>query len=266
MTEPVSPLNPEVFSLFSGSKGNCFFIRAGDDSILVDAGASARATEAALKALGSSLSSVKAVFVTHEHSDHTAGLYVICSKHRIPVHIAAPCADLLRPSRDGRLEKCIVRHPPLYTEKVGCLTIESFITPHDSVLCLGYRICCGSCRLGIATDAGCVTPEMLSMLSGCDGVVIESNHDCEMLKSGPYPYSLKERILSKRGHLSNDDCAEAAAKLAKTGVRRFMLAHLSAENNRPSDALRTVSEALAAAGSPDVRVVVASQNATIELV
>jgi len=253
----------KAYSLFSGSKGNCFYIVSEKAQLLFDCGMSAKATEEALNSLGSSLSEISAIFITHEHSDHTAGLPAIAKKHKIPVHISEASANAL--SCASKIEDLLEKHPPLFSVKVGDLTVESFVTPHDSVLCLGYRICSESCRCGIATDVGYITPEIMDMLSGCDGVVIECNHDRDMLIRGNYPQQLKARILSDNGHLSNDDCATAIAALTETGTSKFMLAHLSADNNSPLAAVEKVENALKDAAAVGVRVVVAPPDCVARL-
>lgn len=256
-----SPL--KAYSLFSGSKGNCFYVESEKTRLLFDCGMSAKATEEALNSLGSSLSDISAIFVTHEHSDHTSGLAAIAKKYKIPVHMAEASANVL-PSA-SKIGDLIVKHPPLFSVKIDDLTVESFITPHDSVLCLGYRICSRGCRCGIATDMGTVTSEIMDMLSGCDGVVIECNHDRDMLMRGSYPQQLKSRILSENGHLSNDDCAMAVAALSGTGTSRFMLAHLSADNNSPLAAVEKVENALKDASAVGVRIVVAPPDCVARL-
>lgn len=235
--------NIEIITLYSGSSGNSTCVSAGGYTVLIDAGKSARALENALLSAGKSIRDVSAIFVTHEHADHVGALEIISKKHHIPVHMTSASAD--RSVRGGSCLCSVLKtHSPLFCEEVGDMKITSFITPHDSALCVGYRIEYGDSRAAVATDIGHMTPEILSALEGCGKVVLESNHDVDMLKSGPYPYALKQRILSSRGHLSNADCAAAAAHLAKLGLTDLTLAHLSEENNRPELALATVKEAV----------------------
>lgn len=259
--DSASPL--KAYSLFSGSKGNCFYVASDDTRLLFDCGMSAKATEEALNSIGTSLAEISAIFITHEHTDHTAGLSAIANKYKIPVHISEASAGAL--SCASKIEELAVKHPPVFSVKIGDLTVDSFVTPHDSVLCLGYRICADGCRCAIATDVGRITPEIMEMLSGCDGVVIECNHDREMLIRGNYPQHLKSRILSDNGHLSNDDCATAIAALSETGTNKFMLAHLSADNNSPLAAVEKVENALKDASAVGVRVVVAPPDCVARL-
>lgn len=233
----------EVITLYSGSGGNATYVSAGGSAILIDAGKSARALENALLCAGKNIRDVSAIFVTHEHADHVGALEIISKKHHIPVHMTFASAD--RSVRGGSCLCSVLKaHTPLFCEEVGDMKITSFITPHDSALCVGYRIEHGNSCAAVATDIGHITPEILSALEGCGRVVLESNHDIEMLKNGPYPYALKQRILSPRGHLSNTDCAAAVVELAKSGLTDLTLAHLSEENNRPELALATVKEAV----------------------
>ncbi len=239
--------NIEVITLYSGSGGNSTYVSCGGHAILIDAGKSAHALENALLSAGKSIRDVSAIFITHEHADHVGALEIISKKHHIPVHMTSASAD--RSVRGGSCLCSVLKtHTPLFCEQIGDMKITSFITPHDSALCVGYRIENGDSRAAIATDIGQITPEILTALDGCSRVVLESNHDVEMLKNGPYPYALKQRILSARGHLSNVDCAVAVAALAKSGLTDLTLAHLSEENNRPELALATVKEAVCRLG------------------
>ena len=229
----------EFYTLFSGSSGNAEFIRCGEDAILVDAGKSAKAVEHALAGLGSSLSQVKAIFVTHEHCDHVAGLPVIARKYGIPIHVLSATAYEMKD-----LPCSAVLHDGLFEETVGAITISAFYTPHDSVRSVGYIITCGGHRFGIATDMGMIARNVVEALAGCDCAMIESNYDEEMLENGPYPPLLKARIASGRGHLSNKNGALLAAILAHAGTERIVLGHLSAENNDPEIALREAADEL----------------------
>lgn len=243
-----------VYSLFSGSSANAVLIRAGADAILIDAGGSLRRIRAALDSVGCPVEAVRAVFITHEHSDHIAALPMIAKYRKIPIHIvreslaAGKCLSVIDPA-------LIVAHEPLYEERVGPMVIRSFMTSHDSAVSVGYTVTAGSVRFGLATDTGVITDGIVSAMSGCDLAIIEANHDLKMLRSGPYPPDLKARIRSDRGHLSNKQSADFAVTLARSGTRAILLAHLSAENNTPECALDTVSAKLAGSGlSPRLNV------------
>ncbi len=251
-------INMQVYTLFSGSSGNSVYVKDGNTEILIDAGKSAGAIEKSLSALNSSLKNIGAVFLTHEHTDHTVGLEIISKKHHIPVHMTEEsykkCANT-----SPYLSSCVKRHESRYCVRVGSLSVSSFEIPHDSAQNVGYIIENDSNeRLGIATDMGYVTDEIQSALLGCSFAVIESNHDIGMLKSGPYPYFLKQRILSSGGHLCNEDCAALAVSLAGSGVRSITLAHLSRENNTPDKAFEVTRRALDTNGFRSVNLNVAS--------
>jgi phosphoribosyl 1,2-cyclic phosphodiesterase len=221
-----------AYTLFSGSTGNCIYIKNGRDEILVDAGKSAGAIEKSLTAIGTTLKNIDAIFVTHEHSDHTSGLEIISKKYHIPIHISAPSYPKVA-YQGSFVSQCAKEHESHYEVSVGSLTVSSFEIPHDSAQNLGFIIKSEDDILGIATDIGHVTDEMKERLCGCKTAVIESNHDKFMLVAGKYPEFLKHRILSERGHLANEDSAELCLHLARNGTSSITLAHLSRENNSP---------------------------------
>ena len=234
-----------TISLYSGSSGNSTLIEYGDTKILIDAGKNNKCLTNALNKVGVGANEINAVFVTHEHTDHISALEVFVKKHDLPVHMTSMSAYALRLPQSSALSQHIVDHPPIFEEKIGGLTIKSFGLSHDSALCVGYKITADNgFSLGIATDTGYVTEGMKQALIGCDAVILESNHDLDMLRTGPYPAELKRRIASKFGHLSNADCAAFAATLAEGGTKEFMLAHISRENNTPEIALETVERAI----------------------
>ncbi len=221
-----------IYTLFSGSSGNCIYVKNGRDEILIDAGKSAGAIEKALTGLGTSLKNIDAIFITHEHSDHVSGLEIISKKYHIPIHISAPSYPKVA-YHGSFVSQCAKEHDSHYEVSVGSLTVSSFEIPHDSIQNLGYIIKSEDESLGIATDIGHVTPEIKERLCGCKTAIIESNHDKFMLVAGKYPEFLKHRILSERGHLANEDSAELCLYLAQNGTSSITLAHLSRENNSP---------------------------------
>ena len=229
----------EAFSLFSGSSGNASLIRSGNTALLIDAGRSRRAIACGLASAGMGLCDIHAVFITHEHTDHVSALPQLSKHEGMPIHASAGTADAL--SGLGSL----IRHPVIYTESVGSLTVQAFPLPHDSACHVGYVITDtdGDAFL-VATDMGHITEDVQAALTGCRGALLESNHDVNMLRRGPYPAYLKTRILSPRGHLSNTDCASLARLAEAAGVRHIALGHLSEENNTPKLAYDTVAAAL----------------------
>ena len=258
--------NCRIVTLYSGSGGNSVYISACGSSILIDAGKSARSLCKALSDIGVELSGIEAIFITHEHSDHVSALEVLSKKHKIPIHVMSKSAERFDKLPRGPIHDNLVRHDAMFTEKVGALTVSSFRTPHDSRMSVGYRIsfedCEGVHSIGLATDIGYVSDSVREGLCGCEAVVLESNHDPDMLMEGPYPYDLKLRIRSNRGHLSNPDSAAFAATLAQSGTRAFLLTHLSEENNEPHIAL---DEAECAISDSRVTVAVASPDMPTEL-
>ncbi|MBQ9748209.1 MAG: MBL fold metallo-hydrolase [Clostridia bacterium] len=262
--------NLTAYTLYSGSSGNAVYVRSSDTEILIDAGVSARAVENGLRAVGSSLSNIQAIFVTHEHSDHTKGLEVISKKHHIPTHMTDPSARaLIRDPRASLLGDLYLHPQTGFTVRLGNTTVHAFPTPHDSAAAVGYSVEYRSDngeteKFALATDIGHVSDVILQELSGADSVVIEANHDVEMLLSGPYPYHLKRRILSDRGHLSNESSAELAAYLARRGTKNFVLGHLSKENNYPPTAEAVVRAALG--GFENVTLAVASPDEPTRIV
>ncbi|MBO4331302.1 MAG: MBL fold metallo-hydrolase [Oscillospiraceae bacterium] len=229
-------------SFASGSSGNCALISEGETNILLDAGISARRIRDALAALGLSPGDISAVAVTHEHSDHIGGLKAFLKAGCAKVYTSrGTAAALVRSGADAQRIHTLRAGE---TAAAGLLTLTPFATPHDSAESFGYVFEGGGGRLAVITDLGCVTPEVERAAEGCGAAVLEANHDEAMLRSGPYPYYLKERILGSRGHLSNESCAAFAEFLAGRGMKRLMLAHLSAENNTRELALRAVEERL----------------------
>ncbi len=268
--------NYRYCTLYSGSRGNAAYLETPHARILIDAGKCTRTLIASLRSIGVAIDTLDAIFITHEHSDHVASLEVLAKKHAIPVHMLYKSA--LRYSQNPPEALCsvlrIYRDAP-FTATVGDVTVTAFPTPHDSRASVGYRFEFpgedGLARVGLATDIGYVTEEIRVGLAGCEAVVLESNHDVDMLMSGPYPYDLKLRIRSRRGHLCNRDCADLCAELADGGTTHFLLAHLSEENNYPDLAHDEVNSALAGlpvtlrvASPDDVTMLVGDAAAPVE--
>ena len=236
--------------LFSGSKGNCTYIGNSDAGILIDAGVSAKRIEAACAERGIDLSRITAVFVTHEHSDHISGLRVLAKRYGMRVYGTIGTLAALEDGGhlDARIACREISPDGDGIAEGGCL-VTAFPTPHDSRQSCGYVIhTADDQRVAIATDIGHMTDTVRRAITGAELVQIESNHDVTMLQTGPYPYSLKQRILSPAGHLANTSCAAELYALAQNGTARFVLAHLSEQNNSPSLAYQTARNALASRG------------------
>ena len=231
----------------SGSGGNCLLLSGGGTNILIDAGISTRRLSAMLGECCLSLQDIGGVLITHEHSDHIIGLPgLLC---RCGAEVLAPRTVAFRlrgmfPEIDDRLRQIPVGEDFSFSR----LTIRAFHTPHDTPESVGYRVECGGI-FSLATDMGCVTDEIRENLRGSDAVLIEANHDEDMLRYGRYPVYLKRRILSDEGHLSNENCAALARELAESGTGTIILGHLSRENNTPDTALRAVKSALEGTGT-----------------
>jgi phosphoribosyl 1,2-cyclic phosphodiesterase len=253
----------KICSLYSGSKGNSILVRSERARILVDAGKSARALVSALESIGESIENIDAIFITHEHTDHVSALATLSKRYHIPIHATSGCVRALDRKYDGLFD-CLVEHPVVFEETVGDITVSSFRTSHDAASPVGYKFSTeDGFSAGIMTDTGIVTVAAAKALSGCRAVVLEANHDLEMLQNGIYPDHLKARIAGKFGHLSNEVSARFAAHLADNGTRHFLLAHLSEDNNTPSLAQKTVELAL---DGKEYTLAVAHQHATAILI
>lgn len=230
--------------LFSGSSGNATYIEAGDVRLLVDAGLAGNRVEAALRTVGVEPASLTAILVTHEHTDHVQGVGVLSRKHRIPVYANAACFAAMQKTT-GRLhpgcERVFETDCDFYINDVNILP---FSTPHDAAEPVGYTFTHAGKKAGVLTDIGCVTEHLFNAIDGCQLLLLEANHDLDMLRYGPYPYPLKQRILSNRGHLSNDESGRTLCRLYARGLRHAILGHLSAQNNNETVAMQTVLAAL----------------------
>lgn len=260
--------NYRFCTLYSGSGGNAAYLETPTARILIDAGKCARTLIGSLKHIGVEMDSIDAIFITHDHNDHVAALEVLAKKHPKPVHMLFKSALRYRATQPEALCKCFWLYEKApFTAKVGEVTVTAFETPHDSLASVGYRFEFPdgekTVRVGYATDIGHVSEALREGLTGCEAIVLESNHDVDMLMDGPYPYDLKLRIRGKRGHLSNRECADLAAELAGQGTTHFLLAHLSEENNHPDLAYDETFSALA---GYETTLRIASPNAVTMLV
>lgn len=249
-----------IVTFASGSTGNCCLVSDGGVNVLIDAGISARRIVQGLGVLGLAPQDVCGVLITHEHSDHISGLPVLVKRTGMRIFAPSELGEVLKRVKP-ELSESIDYIPPDGGLCVGYVRITAFPTPHDASASFGYRIE-GSEVFAFATDTGHISDELLEGLQGADTVVIEANHDKVMLKNGPYPPFLKQRVLSKHGHLSNDDCAKLACLLADSGTRQIILGHLSQQNNTPEAAETAVSEALS---GRNVKIYTAPANKLLEV-
>ena len=228
-----------ICPLFSSSKGNSTYVGSGNVGVLIDVGRSAKQIEKSLYENDISINSIKAIFITHEHYDHIQGLKIFASRYKIKVFASSGTISALE--QKGVLTNNFSANVISSSGVEVCgMHIKPFETPHDSRQSLGYIIDTpDNKRAVIATDIGYITDKIRQSAAGADVFLIESNHDVKMLQNGKYPYYLKRRILSSSGHLSNESCADELPNFVKNGTDKFILAHLSQENNIPELAYET---------------------------
>ena len=234
-----------VHTLASGSSGNAAVLSCGDTHLLIDAGISCRRITVALKELGLTPADLTAILITHTHSDHISGLNTLLKKTACPLLATPRTCRELSCRVEGIDPRLMGLEGPI---TLGEIDMQPIPTSHDAPGSCGWRLDTEGGSVGLLTDTGYVTDEAADILEGVDLAVLEANHDIETLRSGPYPYYLKQRILGAQGHLSNEDAARFAAVLAQSGTSEIILAHLSRENNTPAMAQTAVERALSAAG------------------
>lgn len=226
--------------LFSGSSGNALFVQAGRTRVLIDAGKPGKTITEALDLIGVEPQSLDAILITHEHSDHIAGAGVMARRYRLPVYATTDtwaAMDKKVGAIPPDLRRTFDKKQDFY---LGDLGVVPFAIPHDAADPVGYRLWCGGVSISTATDLGHFSKTVGQAIAGSSLVLLESNHDPDMLMRNPhYSAHLKQRILSNRGHLSNEACANALLQLVESGVRNIILGHLSGENNLPELALST---------------------------
>lgn len=251
-SDSVSP-PVRVCVLGSGSSGNCTWVECGDDAILIDAGLSARRTLRTLEDCGLDEGKIRAICITHEHTDHTAGVARLHALLGVPVYANT---RTVRAAKNVPEEcwKCFVTGNAF---AVGPFSLFPFALPHDAYEPVGYRISCGGVRIGIATDLGMATTLVRGMLRGCRLIVLESNHDEEMVRQADRPWRLKQRVLGNQGHLSNRMAAALVSEVAGDTLETVVLAHLSQDCNREELALETVRECLCGCGLGRIAVLAA---------
>ena len=242
--------------LSSGSGGNSVYIEADGKRILIDAGLSEKKLSQRMAHIDRSLNGLDAVFATHEHSDHIRGMGPLLRRHQLPLYTTEGTYNRARHSL-GPLPSFnrIRAGQPV---EFGELVVEPYATPHDAEESVAFVIHFRGLRLGLATDLGKVTAEAKSKLQKLDALLIESNHDVEMLDAGPYPWVTKKRIKSDVGHLSNEACGEMLSSIKHSGLRLIVLMHMSETNNHPELARITARQALGQDDSTEM--IIAEQN------
>jgi phosphoribosyl 1,2-cyclic phosphodiesterase len=218
----------EVVVIASGSSGNSALIRSGEVSLLVDVGVSALQIRKRLEVFGRPEGELTAILLTHEHSDHVRGLEVLLKRRAVPVWATAGTWSGVETRAGAGGELSSGR-----SLEFGQLRVTSVATSHDAREPVALLVDDGRHRIGFCTDTGVFTSLLLQRMAGCNALFIEANHDADMLRNGPYPWPLKQRIRSRLGHLGNHQTAEAVTELRSPGLRAVVGLHLSAENNRP---------------------------------
>lgn len=230
-------------SLYSGSSGNSIFVGNNNSKVLIDAGMSGKHIENALKEIEENPNGLDGIFITHEHIDHIKGVGVLSRKYNIPIYANAETWDKLK-GTIGNVKEENIKIITNNKIEIKDMLITRFDIPHDAVKPSGYTVEINNKKVGIATDLGHFTKEISDNIKDCEVILLESNHDIEMVKFGPYPYSLKRRILSNVGHLSNEDCGRAIIEIMGDKQKKIILGHLSHNNNYPDLAYETVKNIL----------------------
>lgn len=254
--------------LFSGSSGNSTFISSGDTRILVDAGVSGAKIKAELAKAGGDAAALTGILITHDHTDHIAGAGVLSRKFDLPIFATEGTWRIMEQKIGAIALKNVRIIEPGQDFYLGEANVLPFVTPHDAAGPVGYTIQLGGAQVSIATDMGYMTKSTFAAIKDSDLVLLESNYDEDMLKAGPYPYDLKKRILSRKGHLSNDDAARTCWKLIEAGVKNVILGHLSKDNNFPELAFQTTAQLLRQQGvdvDKDVRLCVALRDSMTDV-
>lgn len=229
-------------SIASGSSGNCIYVGSEATHLLVDVGISGKRTESGLNSIGVTGRDLDGILITHEHADHISGLGVMARKYGVPVYATAGTIDAIRSCGSlGKIDVSLFREVRADEKLViKDLTVNPMRISHDAADPVAYRIGYGSRRVGICTDLGIYDDYTVECLRGMDALLIEANHDVNMLQVGPYPYYLKQRILGERGHLSNENSGKLLCRILHDKLQAIVLGHLSKENNLPELAYEAV--------------------------
>jgi phosphoribosyl 1,2-cyclic phosphodiesterase len=235
-------INFEISVLASGSSGNSIYVTDGSTSMLIDAGLSGKELSKRMNKVGISAAQLDAILITHEHRDHISGVGVMSRRYNLPIYANQltweGSEELIGPVSE---DNCCIFDQEFMLGNIG---IRPFSISHDASDPVGYILHCNNKRIGIATDMGYFTPKIKEALKGLDFLVVEANHDLDMLMTGSYPWSLKNRIKGNEGHLSNDDAAALIPELVSDKAPRILLGHLSKDNNNPDLAYITIKNNL----------------------
>jgi phosphoribosyl 1,2-cyclic phosphodiesterase len=259
-------------SIASGSSGNCIYIGSDDTHILIDAGISNKRIEQGLNEIGLKGGELSGILITHEHSDHIKGLGVLARKHHVPVYGTQETLDEI--ASCGSLgdfdRELLTPVRPDVEFSVGDLKVRPFSISHDAVNPVAYRVSCAGKSVAVATDMGYFNQYIVDNLKNLDALLLESNHDVRMLETGPYPYYLKRRILSDKGHLSNENAGRLLNLILHDNMKKIFLGHLSKENNYAELAYETVRLEIEEGDSPygasDFSISVAGRDEMSEII
>ncbi len=238
-------------SIASGSNGNCYYIGNEKEAVLIDAGISCRETEKRMKRLGLSMSKVKAIFVSHEHSDHIRGIHSLVKKYQLPVYITAPALQYGRLYLDNHTVQSFTAYQPI---SIGDLSVTAFPKFHDAADPYSFIVAGKEVKIGVFTDIGLPCQHVIRHFSQCHAAFLEANYDDEMLDQGNYPFYLKQRIRGEKGHLSNKQALELFKKHRPPFMTHLILSHLSKNNNCPDRVLELFNQ-----HTRDTHIVVASR-------
>ena len=262
----------ELCSIASGSSGNCICVGSDENHVLIDAGISGKRIENGLNSIDLKTEEMQGVLVTHEHIDHISGLGVIARRYGLPIYATQGTIDaILNTKSVGKIEESLFHAiTPDQPFEIGDLLIEPISISHDAAEPVGYRVSHGEKSVGIATDMGVYDEKIVENLQGLDALLLEANHDVRMLQVGAYPYSLKQRILGKKGHLSNESAGRLLCRLLHDKMKQIMLGHLSRENNYEMLAYETVCAEVTMGENPwkssDFKISVAHRDRASELI
>ena len=231
-------------SLYSGSSGNCLYVKSDTTQILIDCGESAKKITTALNAIETDIENIDAILITHEHIDHIKSLGTLSKKYNIPIYTNIETLNAIPKDKIQYNPENVHIFNNSTDFSVGDLTIHPFSIPHDAANPCGFNISYNNKTISIATDIGHINPQIINNLEKSSFILLEANYDPSILKCSPYPYYLKERISGPYGHLSNENAAETIAHLQKNNLKSVMLGHLSKENNFPELAYQTVMDEL----------------------
>lgn len=253
-------------SIASGSSGNCIYVGSEATHLLVDVGISGKRTETGLNTLGITGKDLDGILITHEHADHISGLGVIARKYGIPIYATPGTIDAIQKSSSiGKIDQSLFREVKEDVKlTIKDLTVNPMRISHDAAQPVAYRISYGNKKVGICTDLGVYNDYTVECLKGMDALLLEANHDVNMLQVGPYPYYLKQRILGDRGHLSNENSGRLLSRILHDGLENIILGHLSKENNLPELAYEAVRMEITLGDNPynanDFRIQVANRS------